>query len=73
MIIAGLTTPTACDFYVVNNFTPNVISKHATISGSATTYIAAGNEVCLKIANLTNIDYVSTAGDTVKMSIERVR
>jgi hypothetical protein len=73
MIIAGLTTPTACDFYVVNNFTPNVISKHATISGSATTYIAAGNEVCLKIANLTNIDYVSTAGDSVKMSIERVR
>ena len=73
MIIAGLTTPTACDFYVVNNFTPNVISKHATISGSATTYMIAGNEVCLKIANLTNIDYVSTAGDSVKMSIERVR
>jgi len=73
MIIAGLTTPTACDFYVVNNFTPNVISKHATISGSATTYMVAGNEVCLKIANLTNIDYVSTAGDSVKMSIERVR
>ena len=73
MIIAGLTTPTACDYYVVNNFTPNVISKHATISGSVTTYIAAGNEVCLKIANLTNIDYSSTAGDSVKMSIERVR
>jgi hypothetical protein len=73
MIIAGLTTPTACDYYVVNNFTPNVISKHATISGSATVYIAAGNEVCLKIANLTNIDYTSTAGDSVKMSIQRIR
>jgi hypothetical protein len=35
--------------------------------------MVAGNEVCLKIANLTNIDYVSTAGDSVKMSIERVR
>lgn len=73
MIIAGLTTPTGCDYYAVNNFTPNVISKHATISGSVTTLIAVGNEVCLKVANLTNIDYVSTAGDSVKMSIQRVR
>jgi len=73
MIIAGLTTPTACDYYVVNNFTPTVITKHATINGSANVYLVAGNEICLKIANLTNIDYTTTAGDSVKMSIQRIR
>ena len=73
MIIAGLVSSTACDYYTVNNFTPTVITKHATISGSVTTIISAGDTVCLKIANLTNIDYTSTSGDSVKMAIQRIR
>lgn len=73
MIIAGLVTSTDCDYYTANNFTPTVISKHATISGAVTTIISAGNTVCLKIANLTDIDYTSTSGDSVKMSIQRIR
>jgi hypothetical protein len=73
MIIAGLVSSTACDYYTVNNFTPTVISKHATISGSVTTIISAGNTVCLKIANLTSINYTSTSGDSVKMAIQRIR
>jgi hypothetical protein len=73
MIIAGLVTSTGCDYYTANNFTPTVISKHATISGAVTTIISAGNTVCLKIANLTDIDYTSTSGDSVKMAIQRIR
>jgi hypothetical protein len=73
MIIAGLATSTGCDYYTINNFTPTVISKHASISGSVTTTISAGNTVCLKIANLTDIDYTSTSGDSVKMAIQRIR
>ena len=75
IIIAGLVSaaPFTCDYYTVNNFTPTVISKHATISGSVTTIISTGSTVCLMIANLTNIAYTSTGGDSVKMAIQRIR
>jgi hypothetical protein len=73
IIIAGMVSSTGCDYYTVNNFTPTVISKHATISGAVTTIISTGDAVCLKIANLTNIAYTSTSGDSVKMAIQRIR
>jgi hypothetical protein len=74
MFIAGLTSATGCNYYTANNFTPVVIQKHCSVSGSLEgVTISAGAQVCLKIINLTNYNYVSTAGDIVRMSIKRIK
>lgn len=72
--LAGITSPTGCSYYCVNNFTINNISKHASISGQAIGLrITSGTQLCLKVINLTDYDYTSTSGDLVRLSIERVR
>lgn len=71
---AGITSPTGCDYYCANSFTLNNISKHVSISGQAIgLQLTAGAQLCLKVINLTDFDYTSTAGDLVRMSIERIR
>lgn len=73
MIIAGITSNTNCDYYCVNNFTPTVISKYASISGSTQMNLAQNDKLVLKVINLTQIDYTSTTGDVARMSITKLK
>ena len=72
MIIAGITSPVTCDFLCVNNYTPVVTQKYASINGSMTRTLIKGRQICLKVINLTSYDYTSISGDVVRMSIQRV-
>jgi len=72
MFTAGIMSPTGCNFYCVNNATPVVTMKHLDITGALTTRLTAGQQICLKVINLTNYNYTTVAGDIVQMSIQRV-
>lgn len=72
MFTAGIMSPTGCNFYCVNNATPVVTMKHLDITGALTTRLTAGQQLCLKVINLTNYNYTTFAGDIVQMSIQRV-
>lgn len=72
MFTAGIMSPTGCNFYCVNNATPVVTMKHLDITGALTTRLSAGQQLCLKVINLTNYNYTTFAGDFVQMSIQRV-
>ena len=71
--IAGITSPTGCDYYCVNNNSSTVSEKHASINGSIVRPITLNSQLCLKVINLTNFDYTSTSGDIVTLSIQRVK
>jgi len=73
MFIAGITSPTSCNYYCINNFSPVVIEKHASINGSFTRNFTAGTQICLKVINLTNYNYTSESGDVVRFSVQRVK
>ena len=73
MFTAGIMSPTGCNFYCVNNATPDVTMKHLDINGSFTAKLSLGQALCLKVINLTNYDYTSVTGDIVSMSIQRVK
>jgi hypothetical protein len=73
IIIAGITSDTACDYYCVNNFTPTVISKYASISGSTQMNLAKDDKLVLKVINLTEINYTTTSGDIARWSITRIK
>lgn len=72
MFTAGIMSPTGCNFYCVNNATPVVTMKHIDITGALTTRLTVGQQLCLKVINLTNYNYTTFAGDIVQMSIQRV-
>ena len=72
MFTAGIMSPTGCNFYCVNNATPVVTMKHLDITGALTTKLSAGQQLCLKVINLSNYNYTTVAGDIVQMSIQRV-
>jgi hypothetical protein len=72
MFTAGIMSPTGCNFYCVNNATPVVTMKHLDITGALTTRLTAGQQICLKVINLSNYNYTTVAGDIVQMSIQRV-
>lgn len=72
MFTAGIMSPTGCNFYCVNNATPVVTMKHLDITGALTTRLTAGQQICLKVINLTNYNYTTFTGDIVQMSIQRV-
>ena len=72
MITAGITSATGCNFYCVNNNSPVVTQKHSSINGSFTRKLTLGTQICLKVINLTNFDYLSETGDIAKFSVQRV-
>lgn len=72
MFVAGIMSPTGCNFYCVNSTTPVVAMKHLDITGTITSEFTVGQQICLKVINLTNFDYTTVAGDIVKMSIQRL-
>jgi hypothetical protein len=73
MITAGIMSPTGCQFYCVNNNSPVVIQKHSSINGSFTRKLTTGTQICLKVINLTNYDYLSETGDVARFSVQRVK
>jgi hypothetical protein len=74
MFIAGITSPTGCNYYCINSCTPNVISKHISISGATVGIeLNKNTQLCLKVINLTNFDYTSVTGDIVRMVIQRIK
>jgi hypothetical protein len=72
MFVAGIMSPTGCNFYCVNSTTPVVAMKHLDITGTITSEFTVGQQLCLKVINLTNFDYTTVSGDIVKMSIQRL-
>lgn len=72
MWIVGIVSPTDCNVYCINNFTPVVIQKNASINGSMTHLFGAGTQFCVKALNLTNFKYNSQTGDIVRFSVQRV-
>jgi hypothetical protein len=73
MFIAGITSPTNCNFYCVNNFSATVIQQHASINGSITRNFTAGTQLCVKVINLTNFNYTTQSGDVVRFFVQRVK
>lgn len=73
MFIAGITSPTSCNYYCVNNFSPVVIQKYASINGSFIREFTVGTQICLKVINLTNFNYTTESGDVVRLSIQRIK
>lgn len=73
MFIAGIVSATGCDYLCVNNNSPIVTQKHSSINGSMTRSLTIGREICLKVINLTNYNYVADTGDLVRMSIQRIK
>jgi hypothetical protein len=74
ILVAGLMGATSPEYYVINSYTPAVIQKHADISSSLIGYsFTAGDTLCLKIMNTTNFDYLSTVGDVVEFSVQRIK
>ena len=72
MVISGIVSPVACNFYCVNSSSPIVIMKHCSINGSLVRKLTAGTQLCLKVINLTNYNYTSFVGDIVKFNIQRI-
>lgn len=72
MFTAGITSPTGCNFYCVNNNSPVVAQKHSSINGSITRKLTTGTQICLKVINLTNFDYLTETGDVVRFFVQRV-
>ena len=72
MWIAGIVSSTGCNFYCVNNDSPVVAQKHASINGSITRELTIGSQICVKVINLTSFDYTSVVGDVVRFSLQRV-
>jgi len=74
ILVAGLMGATTPEYYVINSYTPSVIQKHADICGSLVGYtFTAGDTLCLKIMNTTNYDYLSTVGDVIEFSVQRIK
>ena len=74
ILVAGLMGATTPEYYVINSYTPAVVQKHADISGSLIGYtFTAGDTLCLKIMNTTNFDYLSTVGDVIELSVQRIK
>lgn len=74
ILVAGLMGATTPEYYVINSYTPAVVQKHADISSSLIGYtFTAGDTLCLKIMNTTNFDYLSTVGDVVELSVQRIK
>jgi hypothetical protein len=74
IIVAGLMGATSPEYYVINSYTPAVIQKHADISGALIGYtFTAGDTLCLKIMNTSNYDYLSTVGDVIEYSVQRIK
>jgi hypothetical protein len=73
MWIAGIIAPVSCDYYCINNDSPVVIQKHASINGAITRQFSATSTLCLKVINLTNYNYVRTSGDVVRFTVQRVK
>jgi hypothetical protein len=74
MIGVGIMTPTGCNFYCGEYITISRIMKHIDISGASLGMpIAAGTQLCLKIVNLTSIDYAPVNGDVQRLVIQRIR
>jgi len=74
MIGAGIMTPTGCQFYCGNYITITRIMKHIDISGASLGMpITAGTQLCLKIVNISGIDYTSFEGDAQRLVIQRIK
>ena len=74
ILVAGLMGATSPEYYVINSYTPSVVQKHADISSSLIGYsFTAGDTLCLKIMNTTNFDYLSTVGDVIEFSVQRIK
>ncbi len=71
-LTAGIVSSTGCNFYCVNNFTPVVTTKHASINGSMIGNFSAGAELSLKVINTTAENYTSVLDDVARMSIRRL-
>ncbi len=73
MFTAGIVSATGCDYYCINNNSPVITQKHSSINGSFTRTLTSGMQICLKVINLTNYNYVADSGDIVRMSIQRIK
>lgn len=71
-LTAGIVSATGCNFYCINNFTPVVTTKHASINGSMVATFSAGQELTLKVINTTAENYITVLGDVARMSIRRL-
>ena len=71
-LTAGIVSSTGCNFYCVNNFTPVVTTKYASINGSMIRNFSAGAELSLKVINTTAENYTSVLDDVARMSIRRL-
>lgn len=74
ILVAGVMGATSPEYYVINSYTPSVVQKHADISSSLIGYtLTVGDTLCLKIMNTTNYDYLSTVGDVIEFSVQRIK
>lgn len=74
MFGAGIMSAAGCNFYAGQWITLMRTQKHIDITAQAVgMQITAGTQLCLKVMNLTGINYISQAGDVVRFSVQRIR
>jgi len=73
MWTAGIVSPTGCDVYCSNSYTPDGIMPSAMINCSITRSMVLNTRICLKVINLSGTNYTSNGSDRVTFSIQRIR
>ena len=73
MLTAGITSPTGCNFFCINNCTIVQEKKHISINGSFTRKMLRTETIALKVINVTARDYTAEAGDTSRLTIVKLR
>jgi len=72
MVIAGIVSNSG--FYAVNTMTVGVKVRYIDITGQTLGMnITSGTQLKLNILNLTNVNYVTDAGDVARFVVQRVR
>lgn len=72
-LTAGITSPTGCNFYCINNCTIVQEKKHISINGSLVRAWSRLDTISLKAINVTARDYTSQVGDTSRLNVVKIR
>lgn len=73
MWTAGIVSPTGCNVFCSNSYTPDGTMPTAMINCSITRPILQSTQLCLKVINLSGTNYSSNSSDRVTFSIQRIR
>ena len=73
-VIAGITVPAGADYYISSVCAITNVLRYVEVTGTILGIaITAGDQLCLKALNLSDVDYVTDADDIARMIIQKVK